>query len=1731
MEISTPNNGMNQDLSILNLKASQYPYALNATISDFSGEEFIIQNTPSNILATVFPEGYSVISNKTIYEQNRVIYLLINPETSSYILGETLYKEYFESLDEERSCINGDCSDVYYEEITPLEKTVQKEYIPFNIIETIPCLNLNRDYPVDIEYKITDCGINLYFTDGLNPRRYIYLDYTNGLDSTLKIKQEFYKIIGFDLGNCNTPIYSTEIDCNKIDYNRCFEKPYIDFVDLTNLGSLKSGVYQFIFCYSDENGVPLTNYFPSSSTIPVFNKKTTTITDYQTDKAIVIDIKNIDNTSYNYYNLVVAETLEGFTEFKLIGTFPTNQNISNSVDRYTYSGTDKTLHTLSSQEIFSRKPYYSNAKAVTKSGDYLFYSSLDEYKPLNLQPVANNIRLFWQTIAIKESAYENARGTFKFRTYQRDEVYPFAIIFEYCDGYETCAFHIPGISRKTFADRYNIDVDAIIANNDVIDDVSCANNDLNKRWQVYNTAQVIPSISEYKFTNDCDETNCWEAGDFAYWESTEKYPNIPSVWGELCGEPIRHHKFPDSCVTHIHDGLCQNKGFTENNIVYPIGVRVDNASVLKALEDAVLSKLITAEERSKIVSYRIVRGDRAGNKSIVAKGLLYDMWQYTKDGKSYAYPNYPYNDLNKDEFLAPDKTTYDENPIVSGALPNQSAPKPSTFSPQGRYTFHSPDIHFVNPTLGSVLKLETVEYGKSEGFFNMCEEQAKYKRLSFFSRLIALGMGIAAALSATEEKDCVTYTVKGNYHVLEPELTNNYDLTRSETYPNVSGTLTFGSGSINTQSGTTNNLTTKGNTKTEDRTLIQDNTTCIGLVEADKKTGQNNTTTNNPIIQSAVDNIKACKNIPEKDNGSTEPDAVVEQYTKTTCRGTPHQLLSTSTDNSIMKALNTILNTFLSGAPQVLSQFLLGMKEMEIVLDLIRALIPEKNYGIQYNSVGKYNNYACVPSNIGIKQRSLFQKGYLESGVQVMSEPVGIASYYPTVTVNNLFRESSVFLAINKDKLFLKPQDVNNCVVADNSRTTMKAAGLDYEDINKNITRNIASYYASVKNYVGDQYGKIYNISYLETNSKSYRLDKSQLPCAYTMFGGDTFITRFALKRKHSFFLQTRFKATNGSDVRYSELGNAAFPNFYFDSQQTLAERFASTSVVFSILNPLTAIDEIVGLEKSRLDAKKTNVFYQKGFIHLYSYGIPYFFTESDINVDYRHGQNNLEKDFYPHNSNLNDWLQEKNVSPKEDNYYYYNKTFSKQNKESFICVNQSSYDDRDCVIKHPNRIIYSDQQTSNSDKFDNWLVFRTNNYYDVPLSDGKLITVDGIEGDKVLVRSENVSRVFNAYNLITTTTETIQVGTGGIFKSRPQDFAITDLGYAGTQHKDILHTEYGHIWVDAKRGNVFNLGTNASALDELSKNGCKHWFKQNLPFTIAKYFPTIDVDNNLKNIGITMCYDRRFNNIFITKKDYLPLSKDIKYNGTDFTVNDNVVSVKDESLFCDKSWTISFNLHSKSWVSFHSFKPSFYNYFIDTFQSGSDSSVWTHNETNKSYQVYNGKLYPFIIDHVTNQSLPTNFLNSVEYSLDTVRYHNQNDYFYNRHKNFNKAVIYNDHQCSGMLHLITSNPDDMSQLFEYPKSFQDRIEIESSRSENVWRFNDFHDAIISQNNNVPMWNWNCANDYKTLNQKAVNHYKSDLDKSRLRTRQCRVYLVNDIESNYKFMLNFNNLNQTPSIR
>lgn len=134
------------------------------------------------------------------------------------------------------------------------------------------------------------------------------------------------------------------------------------------------------------------------------------------------------------------------------------------------------------------------------------------------------------------------------------------------------------------------------------------------------------------------------------------------------------------------------------------------------------------------------------------------MWDYTRDSKKFYYANYPYNDLRLDPYISNDPNTYDTPDSNYKPYRNQ-------FRKSGRYTFHSPDIHFTNPKLGTELKLETEEYGESEGYFNEAQEQAKFKFVSTFGYTLAIAAGVAAAFSAEKEKECKTVTIKGIQNV------------------------------------------------------------------------------------------------------------------------------------------------------------------------------------------------------------------------------------------------------------------------------------------------------------------------------------------------------------------------------------------------------------------------------------------------------------------------------------------------------------------------------------------------------------------------------------------------------------------------------------------------------------------------------------------------------------------------------------------------------------------------------------------------------------------------------------------------------------------------------------------------------------------------------------------------------------------------------------------------------
>lgn len=2008
--ISQTIKGQIWDFSPMHLTDGMYAFAQNAVVEDIDGNGFpILQNEPSNILVANFPSGSTIVGFGSIIEQERVLLMLHNPTTGASEIGEIINPDVCRTFAKNSFGTCDDCSLNLLESV-PLEKVTQTPCAVYRTIQSDVCLNFSPNFPITgFQYRFTACTLQIFFTDDNNPRRWLEFDYINDDPSQgLVIRQMFYQIIGFESPPCDVPIYGPDLDCNALNIQPDMATPCIDFLEEVPGGSLVAGVYQFFISMSDISGNKLTSFLSSTNPISVFTKVLIQETNYVTDRAIKIRIENLDpNGAFQYYNLAVAKTIDNETSFALIGTFPVTQDI------YTYSGNVHGEVPLTADDILTLYPFYAKAGTVGQSNGILFWANVEEPIKPNLQRVANNIKLNWQTIAIPEYLYNNPVVFNKYRGYMRDEVYPFGVQFIFDTGEESNAYHIPGrvanagdlaiihnndtIQESTcfpcaeppsgetqvhatpgpasgcthivpgpflnpnnanqaancpltpysamitpsgsgdpnppfvyvgpdqtikyvgpiglsgritvtpngtpitttewrqidgpnqitildststtttfsgansgtydfefivhdtggnrivdfvtytvqippnqppivdpgpdqlivlpstnwfvngtnstdpngtnltflwsqvsgpntagFADNtqaftnltnivpgiykfmltatnagncsstgttlvyvqqdpcnhipdcavlqypvngsitssYNTvvlqwadtlcatgytvfvkkDTDVSFVNMGVVSDPSFILSALNPntvydwyvipqngsgaatgctacyatfatplpgsgitcdkaRWEVYNTATILGG--DLNVYDGCNES-CYQFGAFSYWESTETYPLNPLIWGDLCGQPIRHHKFPDSFVTHIHDRQNGVLAYNDTNTIFVIGVKVDQDSVRNAISFAVSNDLITAADAARIVGYRIVRGNRFGNKSVVAKGLIYDVNQYQRkangqyvDDTPVFFSNYPFNDLRSNPFITDNFDNYSVHDKPQGPdLP---------FINSQRYTFHSPDTHFNQGVQGTVLKLETIEYGQSQGYYSIAKNQAKQRFLSNAAYAIALTAGIAAAVLNYSAPSTKSYTARGS-------VVSALGLASGELGP----FLPYEAG-----------------------------TGAAGIYEN--------------IIDISLNPYGALS--------ATVPTEV----TTTTTQGKKSDIF-----NPLYLALKKPY--LLPIYPLLIANFIESfvnqiMTEAGIVIDLIEALTKYRDWSVQYQGVGHYNSYKPVLNDIGNKIRRIDSTSYLSPDNIFINEPL---SSDPTQTAaikyNNLNRESSFYLRYSGVQL---PDAGVVSGIQDTSRTGLNAAPFSCNLNNKQFT-TVSSYYASIKNLVRDQYGTIFNIDYLPTGSCYYGLTEVEDECK-SVYGGDTFINKFAFKIKVPYFLATTFDLPNGADFAYDQEVNLAVPRNYFNNTLGLSDAFDSIGqlLVAAITLNLTAIATFMGRPKSIRVCSTNKLFYQNGFIYLYHYGIPFYYVESDYNVNYRYATNSKEGDFFPNQQDLDFWLQESNVPIAEDNTYFYNQSYSKQNKETFIGIDPPNFEPgRACRVTQPNRIIYSDGQ--------NYLIYKANNFYDFPISNGKIISVEGIENQTVLVRSENQTSIFKSILRLPVDGQTVQVGNGSVFANPPQDFGTTTLGYIGTQNRAMLHTEFGHINVDAKRGQIFNIATGASGLDEISKNGMKNWFKENLPFRVLRDFPNMpssDADNAFNGAGLIMSFDKRFNRFLVTKKDYKTIGKiPLLYNpdtkvfyyqsgSTEVTGTTNVpVKLGDPKFFKDCSWTMSYNFWTQSWISIHSYKPNYYVDFIDSFASGMngpDSSLWMHGLTNGSYQVFYGKLYPFIVEPVVKFEEQLKVLNSLEFDSEVKRYSSEFDYVIKKQiPGFNKAIIYNDWYNSGFLNLVKVDKNDFSLVGKYPKKNFNSWDIEIAAADYKWRFNQFC-ALNKPNTEIPMWLYAGNNAEKTLNPQAFNYLQTNYVIPKLRGQWFKSRLINDAFSNYKITFKFDIDDQTLQFR
>lgn len=1479
--------GLDMDSSVNQIQKGKLSYALNAALENFDANSVNYQNEPGNEACLEFPTGYQLIGTHFIQEKNKHIFFLANPETGGSEIG---YMD------------NNDC--VYHVLCTPIPKT---ELI---VCANSDCLNFDINYPIQkAVHKITNCSTEVYWTDGLNPRRYI------------NIEQVPYITVYGGNQTCD-PAITAVLDCNKLKVQPNFNIPNLDVTDIVVGGDLKAGTYQFAIQYCNASGDAYTSYYSITNPTSIANTEITTPDfQYSVGKSIVLNVTNIDVTGYfQYFNLAVIRTINSGTNVELVGTY----KIQEKSTYITYTGQNVTQIPLSLNDILEKFAYYDIAQDVTNVQDVIVWDNLTSIDRINYQSIASQIQLQWETYKLPAgNTYSDGFYTANLRGYLRDEVYALEIVFLLDNGKQTDGFHIPG--------RESNSNDIIVVPNtnaDFIGEGTTA-----PYWKIYNTASVsttypAPTTNATKI----GEAYPYQSGDFAYWESSDQYPCNVDVWGTLAGQQIRHHKFPDVLVSPIFEtppityANGQIAPVIQNaNAIYPIGIKIDVQQVQLLIENSNL----TAEEKAAIVGFKIVRGNRSTNKSIIAKGILRNVGKYNREGTDYYYPNYPYNDLNADPFLLQQNNAYNSQC----------------------------DTYTIAVTTPGVLQYTKCDNGQ-------------IATLNFdytTTKICSLTLPIVNSGAAT-----FTNVTATSYTLSVP--TSCAQIYTNFNYTNPINGVTQG---ISVQRGTSQTI----------------NSTTVPVYVSgckDSTIVANNNNVNTECYPSQLDGFNNAQspyrqvfNSPETSFGQPTLGSVLKLESVLFGGGRAHfvqvqkhSMYKLLTKQAQIEALTSSKKVADLGGFSATAMFTAYQSYLQIYINGIS----RRNFAYSFNSISSYDYNVDIPNGQGVKQRELSRYQYVFPGVQNVGDDHDL---------NNWNRESSVYTKSIENRAgvgFVAPLPYPNqspslviagqSQISDTSRFTLGQSGnCGSPEYQQDI--KVVSYYGSIKVINNGQWGQIYSYQTIDTG---FQRIFNALPISDTevIFGGDTYISRFGFKTKLPFFIDNRVGAPDDSDIFYDEIGNVAYPQYWYSARSVLYDYYVGPTLMKNIISVKahyldcpndTQVDNASTTSTTSTSttvppgttlAGNQNYTYD-GKMYTFAYGVPYFYVESSINVDLRQAFNNLEGDYYPHvSSGIPDqWFQESRVPIAFDNTYYYNTTFSKQNVENYFSHLPSDWIKQLCFTYFPFRAIYSDRQESYTDnRINNWLIYRPLSFFDFPQNYGNLISLDGIQNRATLARFENKTLLYN--NLLTINTSNPQsayLGGNELFGNAPPvDFAETDLGYVGCQNKMLLKIPQGQITIDAKRGQIFLImGTQAMDISGFG-SGLNRFFTDHLAFEILRYFPKVDTDNNFKNIGLHGVYDSKFERVIITKLDYIPQpGKDIHYDeiAKEFYINQpiagntsvkRVVQVTDLEYFCNKSWTVSFNFNTKSWVSFHTYIPNFYigenNFFYSGLNEGCNLSA-----------------------------------------------------------------------------------------------------------------------------------------------------------------------------------------------
>ena len=198
------------------------------------------------------------------------------------------------------------------------------------------------------------------------------------------------------------------------------------------------------------------------------------------------------------------------------------------------------------------------------------------------------------------------------------------------------------------------------------------------------------------------------------------------------------------------------------------------------------------------------------------------------------------------------------------------------------------------------------------------------------------------------------------------------------------------------------------------------------------------------------------------------------------------------------------------------------------------------------------------------------------------------------------------------------------------------------------------------------------------------------------------------------------------------------------------------------------------------------------------------------------------------------------------------------------------------------------------------------------------------------------------------------------------------------------------------------------------------------------------------------------------------------------------------------------------------------------TFTQSQTSCVWSHLTDATLYNSFYGNTEPYVIEYPFAYQYQDEILQNVIDYTKVYKYTNDNVNIFNIANKielndawFNKAVLYNGQQSSGILELVNKPTNNLSVYMTYPKFNTASKSIIYTKSDNFYQYNTFWSIVTDKSQPLFIKTCESMSIDKEVNQPNMTYNNVSFRKEPLRAKDLKVRHILDDRNDINLVSQF----------